>query len=208
MNFLYSKTLGRGRLPVFGIISKRKSKRITTVLTREQVQQILTNITNVPRRMCLTTMYACGLRLNEARTLRVDDIDSERMLLYVRCSKGQKDRAVPLPKKLLHKLRQYWRQVRPKDLMFITSTGKAIQRYSLSCTLRSVAKKLGFKGRISSHSLRHSYANHLLQQGVSLGNLQQILGHAKLESTIPYLRGYCLSLKELRPLVEKALAEI
>ena len=201
LNFLYTKTLGRGKLPLFSLVRRRRRRQhLPTALTREQVSVLLKEIKSVPVRMCLTVVYACGLRISEALNLKVKDINKQRMLLLVRNGKGRKDRTVPLPHKLLLKLRKYWKQVRPKDKLF------NLTRSKVYCTLKAVADKVGIDD-VSPHTLRRSYAVHLLDSGMPLGAIQQILGHTRLQSMVPYLRGYKSNLENVRPILETSVAD-
>jgi site-specific recombinase XerD len=139
-------------------------------------------------RLILQTTYACGLRASEVLGLRVRDIDSSRMLLWVRHGKGDRDRCVPLSPALLEALRAHWRQLRPTTWLFPgrTPTGQrslgALQRV---CHRAVVAA--GFPKKVSLHTLRHSYATHLLEAGVDLLTIQRLLGHRDLQTTARYL---------------------
>ena len=134
-------------------------------------------------------MYACGLRVSEATHLKVDDLDGKRMVVWVRRGKGDKDRQVPLPTRTLEGLRHYWRDRQPpQPWLFPDSTGKTpISRNLLDRTIRTARQQSGIRKGVSCHTLRHSYATHLLEQGVDLRTIQGLLGHANIKSTIVYL---------------------
>lgn len=168
LRFFYGKTLGRTELvPMlpFG----RRPKKLPCVLSPEEVAQVLEAARPGRERMQFTTTYACGLRLMEAVSLEVTDIDSARMVVHVRQGKGQKDRLVPLSPKLLAELRAYWAVARPARWLF----GNAQQDGPLHAgtvqrQLRRAVKKAGLRKPASMHSLRHSYATHMLEAGVDV----------------------------------------
>jgi site-specific recombinase XerD len=139
-------------------------------------------------RVIVQTTYACGLRASEVRAVRVADIDSSRMLLWVRRGKGQKDRGVPLSPVLLEALRGHWRQWRPTTWLFPgqSATGQrslgALQR-----VVQRAVRAAGLTKKASLHTLRHSYATHLLEAGVDVVTIQRLLGHRDLQTTARYL---------------------
>jgi integrase/recombinase XerD len=133
-------------------------------------------------------MYTCGLRVSEAIALRAQDIDSQRMVVCVRNGKGGKDRYVPLPHRTLQLLRTYWRQHRPEHWLFPNhSATQPIRREAVLKAVRGAAHDAKLTKPVCCHTLRHSYATHLLEQGVDLRSIQGMLGHRSIRSTIPYL---------------------
>jgi integrase/recombinase XerD len=138
--------------------------------------------------MLVRTTYACGLRIGEVVRLRVADIDSGRGVLHVRQSKGNKDRQVPLSPRLLAELRDYWRRYRPQGYLFAgRGPGGRQHPGSLGRRMTRAVRMLGWSKRVSMHTLRHSYATHLLEAGVDVVTLQHLLGHNDLETTARYL---------------------
>jgi site-specific recombinase XerD len=136
----------------------------------------------------LTTLYAAGLRINEAMHLKIADIDSQRMMLSVRHGKGSKQRSVPLSPRLLDALRIYWKQYRPASLMFPGKTPEIpYVATSIQKATREAAKKAGIKKRVTPHTLRHSYATGLLEAGVDILTISRLLGHASFQTTMVYL---------------------
>ena len=117
-------------------------------------------------RICATLMYSCGLRISEALNLKVTDIDSKRMVVIVRGGKGNKDRHIPLPRRTLELLRDYWRRHRPKTWLFITPHGKPLADHSLRYFLKKARLDTGIRKRVSCHTLRHSYATKLMAKAV------------------------------------------
>lgn len=185
MQFFYNKTLERDWIITHS--SRRKVKRLPIVLTLEEVSRLLAAVEPLKARMLLTTMYGCGLRISEALRLQVGDIDSQRMVIHIRQSKGRKDRYVPLGSTLLSQLRDYWRAERPSSFLFPGS--QADKPWSVTLVrqaLREAKRVAGIDKPCTTHTLRHSYATHCLQAGMDVGAIQQMLGHASLETTATY----------------------
>ena len=166
------------------------------VLGREEVRRILAQVRIPVYRACLTTIYGCGLRLLEGAHLQVADVDSARMLLHVH-GKGNKDRYVPLPAPTLAILRAFWRTHRSPIWLFPAPTRKGlvyslahdagpVTRSSLQSAFRAALKRTGIAKRAHVHSLRHSYATHLLEAGVNLRIIQENLGHGSARTTQIY----------------------
>ncbi len=157
------------------------------VLTPEEVSRLLAAVESPKASMLLTTMYACGLRISEAAGLQVRDIDSQRRVIHVRQGKGRKDRYVPLGSTLLEQLRDYWRIERPPRFLFPGS--QADKPWNVAAVREEfrLAKRIaGIRAPCTTHTLRHSYASHCLAAGMEVGVIQQILGHASLETTATY----------------------
>jgi site-specific recombinase XerD len=132
-------------------------------------------------------MYSCGLRISEALGLQVRDIDSARMVVIVRAGKGNKDRHVPLPQRTLELLRDYWRIYRPPTRLLVTEDGQPLPYHRVRYFLKHAIKKSGIRKRISCHTLRHSYATNLMEQGLDVRVIQGLLGHRSLKTTTLYL---------------------
>ena len=197
LRFFYGTCLGQTDL-VAAIPYGRRPKILPAVLSREEVLQFFAAFPTDPDRTMVRTTYACGLRIGEVTRLRVADIDSARGVLLVRQSKGHKDRQVPLSPQLLQELRDYWRRYRPKDWLF-PGVGAAGHR-SINALQRRVTRAvraLGWQKHVSLHTLRHSYATHLLEAGVDVVTLQHLLGHNHLETTARYLHVSTLHLQRL-----------
>lgn len=186
LRFFYRVTLDRGDI-VPDIPYPRKSKRLPVVLSTDEVARLLSAVRHPKHRAVLSTIYAAGLRLSEALTLKVSDIDSERMVITVRQGKGRKDRTVMLSPQLLELLRSYAREVRPQDWLFPGSRPDqplhptAVQRVCVRA--RAAA---GLVKRASAHTLRHSFATHLLEAGTDLRLIQTLLGHQSVTTTAIY----------------------
>lgn len=187
LRFLYRVTLQRPTTIEF-IAFPRQPKRLPVILSRAEVARFLAAVAHPKHRAVLMTMYAAGVRLSEALHLRVTDVDSARPCLRVAQGKGQQDRYTLLPPTLLEALRSYWRLTRPRTWLFpgrrpdqpLTDT--AIQR---RCA--PAARRAGLTKAVSTHTLRHCFATHLLEAGVDLRSIQLLLGHRHLETTAVYL---------------------
>lgn len=179
------------------LIRAQSEHRLPAVLALEEVRTLLGCVRTLHNRVFLATVYACGLRLQEAQYLEVSDIDSQRMMVHVHRGKGAKDRFVPLPESTLKMLRHYWTTHRHPRLLFpalgrgrnqAASADSPMPKSSVQGALRRAKQAAGIQKRgFSVHSLRHCYATHLLEAGVNLRVIQQYLGHAHIETTLIYL---------------------
>jgi integrase/recombinase XerD len=178
------------------LIYAKQEKILPSVLTVKETWAIINSVKTIQGKTYLTVVYTCGLRLHEAIFLQVTDIDSARMRIHVHRGKGAKDRFVPLPQSTLNCLRQYWLTHRNPKLIFPqikhglldkSKTTTPMSKSSAQDTLRRVLRELNIKKRISVHTLRHSYATHLLEAGVNIRRIQQYLGHSSLNTTMIYL---------------------
>jgi site-specific recombinase XerD len=206
IKFLYQKTLGR-EWPLFKLLRVKRSKKLPAVLSREQVRELLGRVRTPQARMSLTMMYCCGLRVSEAVRLRPTDIDSPRMVVCVRNGKGQKDRYVPLPLRTLQLLRAYWRDNRPNRWLFPSGQGSGpmTPHFVRSC-LRAALAETQIRKKVSCHTLRHSYATHLLEQGVNVRAIQGLLGHKSIRTTCRYLHLTATVLRAVRQSVDELTA--
>ena len=187
LRFLYRTTLGQPGV-IEHIPFPRQPKTLPVVLSRAELTRFFAAVPNLKHRTVLMTMYAAGLRLSEALRLRLSDVDGERQCLRVAQGKGQKDRYTILAPGLLEQLRTYWRLTRPRTWLFpgcqpeqpLTAT--AVQRRCGPAARRAKLAK-----RVSTHTMRHCFATHLLEAGTDLRTIQQMLGHRSLETTAVYL---------------------
>jgi len=181
---------------LFSILKAQKEERLPEIPTKETIHKVLSCVTTFHNFVFFSTVYSCGLRLQEALNLQVSDIDSGRMMVYVHRGKGAKDRYVPLPKETLNLLRRYWKTHRNAKLIF-PALGRGhtggptatfpMNRSSVQGALGRVVKKAGITKKLSVHTLRHAYATHLLEQGVNIRVIQRYMGHKSLETTMRYL---------------------
>ena len=195
IRFFWMDTLGLD-WKIFDLAKPRYDKKLPVVLSRDEVWRILDEVTIPVYRVCLTTIYSCGLRLLEGATLQIPQIDSARMQLHIH-GKGGRDRYVPLPERTLLMLRGFWRTHRAPILLFPAITRKGlkhsleteagpIHRSSLQGAFRRARDKAGIRKKAHIHTLRHSYATHLLEDGVNLRLIQVYLGHSSLRTTQIY----------------------
>ncbi len=188
IKFFYERTLGRA-WKTFEFLRPPKEKKLPVVLSVAEVGHVLGCVHRARYRVCLTTIYACGLRLLEGVHLQVKDIDGERQLLHICQGKGGKDRYVPLPSACLKMLRQHWLTHRNPLWLFPTPLEDANQPMNESGVqraFRAAARQSGIYKKATVHTLRHSYATHLLEAGVNLRIIQSYLGHASPATTAIY----------------------
>ena len=186
IRFFVEKTLGKS-WPALDLFRFRRPRQLPDILTTAEVKTILDAVRVKRNQLCLKIIYACGLRLAEAVSLTVSDIDGARHLLKVCGGKGRKDRYVPIPEALIEELRDYWRTYRPTSFLFFgVHKCKRIRRATIQKTFKLVLQEVGITKKVSVHTLRHSYATHLLDGGVGIRTIQEILGHSSLTTTAIY----------------------
>jgi integrase/recombinase XerD len=184
----------------------KKPRTVPVVLSPEEVLRFLEAVRPGRDRVLLQTAYACGLRLGEVTHLRVADIDSARRVIVVRQGKGQKDRLVPLSPRLLEVLRAYWLTDRPRGWLFPGRdparplTGAHVQKLC-----QRLVSRLGLPKRVTPHTLRHSFATHMLEAGVDVRTVQAVLGHADLATTANYLHVGTHRFRQLPGLLERLM---
>ena len=188
LRFLYGQTL-KVDWPVKQIPYARPASRLPEVLSFSEASRFFSCVRGLVHQTILQTMYGAGLRLMEALNLKPEDIDSERMVIRVRQGKGRKDRYVTLSPTLLETLRGYYRTCRPKgEWLFPNMTRKyPIHSTAVQRACRQAAMVAGLRKRVTTHTLRHSYATSLLEMGVDLRTIQVLLGHTSLNTTSIYL---------------------
>jgi integrase/recombinase XerD len=186
LRFFYRVTLDRGDI-VPDIPYPRTSKKLPAVLSADEVARLLSAVRNPKHRAVLSTIYATGLRLSEALALKVSDIDSERMVITVRQGKGRKDRTVMLSPQLLEVLRSYARQVQPRHWLFPGKrSGQPLHATAVQRGCVKARAAAGLAKPASAHTLRHSFATHLLEAGTDLRLIQTLLGHNSIKTTAIY----------------------
>jgi site-specific recombinase XerD len=194
IRFFFEQTLNR-KWTIFNLVRPAPEHKLPVILSLEEVREILNHV-RLPRyRVCLSTIYACGLRLQEGIRLAVPNIDSARMMIHVRHGKGNKDRYVPLPRRTLELLRDYWSTHRNPVLIFpaegrdhidLSKATEPMSKSSVQDAFRAALKQSGINKRASVHTLRHSWATHLLEAGVNLRLIQEYLGHSSPATTSVY----------------------
>lgn len=187
LRFFYNNVLSdEKKAPDYSV---RKTRKLPTVLTQEEVWHIINATDNMKHRLLLMTTYSAGLRASEVAVLKAKDIDSKRMLIKVEDGKGGKDRYTLLSVRLLKELRHYYRTCRPKTYLFPSSyKGRKILSYeSIRSIYEKARKKAGIKKGPGLHTLRHSFATHLLEAGYDIRKIQVLMGHNSLTTTMIYL---------------------
>jgi site-specific recombinase XerD len=186
LRFLYRITLGRD-WAISHIPFPRKQKKLPVVLSRDEAAQFLAAIRRLKYRTILSLCYGAGLRISEAIHLQVTDIDSKRMMIRVRQAKGHKDRYVMLSPKLLELLREYWKAERPTSWLFPgRPNDRPLDATSLQHACQRARIDSGITKPVTPHTLRHSFATHLLEAGADLRTIQLLLGHNCLQTTTVY----------------------
>lgn len=186
LRFLYRITLGRDWM-IEHIPFGKQERRIPVVLDRSEVRALLDAAADQKHRAILMTLYACGLRVSEVVRIAVADIDGKRGALHLRQAKGNRDRMVPVPADLLVVLRDYWRVARPAHWLFTGQDDKPLITRTVQHICRRAAKTAGIDKHVTPHTLRHSYATHLLDAGLDLRMIQALLGHQHLATTGRYV---------------------
>ena len=185
LKFFFGVTLGRRDL-VDAIPFAREPRKLPVVLSPEEVARLLAAAVNIKYRTALSLAYATGLGVSEVVSLRVTDIDSKRMVVRVEQGKGSKDRYVMLSPYLLTLLRQWWKELEPELWLFPSYQDRHMSARQLHRICQETAKLARIKKRVSPHTLRHSFATHLLERGIDIRVIQAMLGHKKLDTTALY----------------------
>src|SRR5262244_997803 len=195
LRFFYQQTLGRKWMIDF-IPYPKRVKKLPLILSQGEVHALLKATTNFKHHTILATIYATGLRVSEAANLLVSDIDSGRQLVAVRQGKGRKDRFVMLSPKLLELLRRYWKAYKPTPYLFPGDIpGRPISSDGIQYICHKAATAAQISKPVTPHSLRHSFATHLLEAGTDLRTIQLLLGHNSLRTTAIYLHVSNLALR-------------
>ncbi|HPG10904.1 MAG TPA: tyrosine-type recombinase/integrase [Chitinophagaceae bacterium] len=174
-----------------------KESRLPEVLSKEEVQNIIGATNNLKHKAMLSLIYACGLRRSEIINLRVKDLDSNRKLIRIEQAKGKKDRYVTFSPKLRNLLADYYKQYKPEEFLFEGQFGRQYAPSSLAQVLQMCATKADIKKKITLHTLRHSYATHLLESGTDIRYIQELLGHNSPKTTMIYTHVSSKKLSEI-----------
>jgi integrase/recombinase XerD len=186
LRFLYRVTLGREE-PLHRIACPKQPKRLPVVLSPDEVVRFFQAVPGLKHRALLMTAYAAGLRISEVVALTVEDIDSRRMVLRVRQGKGRKDRYVMLSPRLLEVLRAYWKAARPAHWLFPGQVeGRPLTAGTVHRVCVQASRAAGLGKHVTVHTLRHSFATHLLEAGTDIRTIQLLLGHRELRTTAVY----------------------
>ena len=195
LHFFFKRVLKRHDPELYDMALTRRPKKLPVVLSPEEVEKLIEAAPNIRYRMILVLLYSTGLRRTEASQLKIEDIDSKRMVIHVHEGKNSRDRELPLTPKLLAELRDYWRacKVKPRVYLFPTRFKSAdeeerpVTDKAVWHACRESARRSGLSKRFGPHTLRHSFATHLLEGGADLPTIQLLMGHEKLQDTTVYL---------------------
>ena len=186
LRFFYGITLGQ-KEALERIVAGKEPEKLPPVLNREEIARFLDAVPGLRNCVALTTAYAAGMRVGEVVRLKISSIDSERMLLHIEGGKGGRDRYAMLSPRLLNILRAYWKRARPHCWLFPgQEPGEHVSRGALQCACRAARRQARIGKHVTAHSLRHSFATHLLEGGTDIRIIQVLLGHSRLETTARY----------------------
>ncbi len=208
LRFFFNVTLERPELTRH-LAGVHKPRKAPVVLNQEEMALLLEAAPGLKYKAAFGVAYGAGLRVSEVVALKVSDIDSKRMTLRVEQGKGQRDRYVMLSPQLLEWLRDWWRAARPEAWLFPGQNPvNPMSARQLSRVVRETARVAGISKRVSPHTLRHSFATHLLEQNVDIRVIQVLLGHAKLETTALYTRVAVNTIRDVTSPLEKLTANL
>lgn len=194
---LFFKIIHDSKIVIEELHRPKNAKRLPNVLSKEETFQLIDLTTNLKHKTLLALIYSSGLRISEAINMKITDIDSKRMLIHVKNAKGKKDRYTILSTKVLVLLREYYTVYKPKTYLFEGQYGEQYSSRSAQSVLQQSAKKAGIIKKISLHTLRHSFATHLLESGTDLRYIQDLLGHSSPKTTMIYTHVTNTSLKKI-----------
>jgi site-specific recombinase XerD len=189
IKFYYEKVRYRKR-KFYKIDRPKQFSKLPQVIDHDEIMLSISKIDNIKHKAIISLAYSCGLRVSEVVNLKIEDIDSKRMILKINCSKGKKDRIVPLSQSILFLLREYYKQYRP--LIYLFESYKAGDKYSI-CSCQQIWKKYKINQKSTFHTLRHSCFTYLLENGVDIRIIKDIAGHNDIKTT----EGYCHVSKKL-----------
>lgn len=182
----YYINIAKRKLEPHTLLRAKKKNQQPLILSLEEINNIINSIDNLKHKCIIALTYSAGLRRSELQKLKVSDIDSKRKIITIQKGKGKKDRITMLSQNLIEMLRTYYKQYRPKQLLFEGMNGNEYSATSLSTILKQAAQKAGIKKRVYMHLLRHSFATHLIEQGTDIRFVQKILGHNTIKTTERY----------------------
>ena len=202
LKFYYSKILHRKFFnDIAGIKRPKTEKRLPVVLSKQEIARMIEVSCNLKHKLMIQVLYCSGMRVAELRNLEIDHIDFDRKIILVKQGKGAKDRNTIVARMVLNNILKYINQNRPIRYLFEGSAGGKINIRSIQKVVENSAKLANIKKNVSPHTLRHTFATHLLENGVNLRYIQSLLGHARLETTQIYTKVACNKLEEIGDLL-------
>lgn len=202
IGYLYKKVLKKP-VPEALDVKFRRPQALPSVLSLGEINKIINSTKNLKHKTILMLIYSAGLRLNELLELKIADIDSGAMRIHIKSGKGKKDRYVMLSENLLKMLREYYKVCKPKKFIFEGQKGGRYSPKSVQSIFKRAVLKAGIKKKVTVHSLRHSFATHLLEEGTDIRYIQELLGHKKLETTQIYTRVSSYSINKIKSPADK-----
>lgn len=202
IRFLYQKILLKP-IPTGLNVKLRKPSTLPSILSQREITKILEVTQNLKHKTILYMIYSAGLRLNELLELRIGDIDSETMRIHIKSGKGKKDRYLMLSENVLNLLRKYYVEYKPEDFIFEGQNGGKYSPKSVQSVFKRSLKKAGIKKKATVHTLRHSFATHLLDDGTDIRYIQELLGHKRLETTQIYTHVSSYSINKIKSPADK-----
>ncbi|WP_281635783.1 tyrosine-type recombinase/integrase [Flavobacterium marginilacus] len=194
---LFFQTIRETKIEIDKIYRPKNAKRLPNVLSKEETFRLIDLTANIKHKTLLALIYSSGLRISEAINMKIIDVDSQRMLIHIKNAKGKKDRYTLLSNRVLGLLREYYTIYKPKTFLFEGQHGGQYSSRSAQSILQQSAKKAGITKPISLHTLRHSFATHLLESGTDLRYIQDLLGHNSPKTTMIYTHVSSTSLKKI-----------
>jgi site-specific recombinase XerD len=185
IKFYYERVPG-GNRKVYLIERPRHEKKLPTVLSVEEISKAIQSVKNIKHKAIIMVIYSGGLRISEAINLKFKDIDTKRMQIFIRDAKGRKDRYTLLSKKAIPVLREYYKEYNPKEWLFEGSVGQQYSESSIGAIVKKAFHDAGIKKKASTHTLRHCFATHLLENGTDIRYIQTLLGHESSKTTEVY----------------------
>lgn len=183
---LFLSIVQNGHIDIETVERAKNRRKLPTVFSKKEIEKILNSTQNQKHKTMLLLIYGCGLRRSEVGNLLLHDVQPERKIIFVRKAKGSKDRVVPISNKMLEALRSYYKTYRPRKYIFETGPGKMYNPETVYKIFKRSLEKSGIEKQVGIHSLRHSYATHLLENGTDLRYIQTILGHKSSKTTEIY----------------------
>ncbi|XMO86594.1 tyrosine-type recombinase/integrase [Algibacter sp. AS12] len=187
IKFYFEQVIHRPKM-FFDIPRPKKPSTLPKLLSKQDVKKIINYTGNPKHKLAIKLCYGMGLRVSEVVNIKINHIDSSRMMVHIVGAKGKKDRYVPLPKSILLELRSYYKIYKPKEYLFEGQYGGSYSKSSLQQIFKKAMRKAGITKKIGIHGLRHSYATHLLEAGADLRFIQELLGHYSIKTTQVYTK--------------------
>jgi len=197
IKFYFEKCLGKKR-EYYLIERPRKEKKLPTVLSKNEIQLLFGNTHNLKHLTILAVIYSCGLRISELINISLNDIDNNRMIIHIRKGKGNKDRQVQLTNQVLELLRMYYKKYLPVNYLIVGQNGGKYSTTSIQKIIKKSALKARIYKKVTPHTLRHSFATHLLENGTDIRFIQKNLGHSDIKTTQIYTHVSNAQLKNIQ----------